>query len=157
ELAPGELAALEVAVAVANTAGDAASARRHLQTALTLRPGDLAIRRTLGIVLDKLHAHAEAEVIWRGILDEIPDDVSALGWRGVCLIALGRRDEARVLLERALALAPDHPDLPFQLALARGETPPTQPLGSVQRLFDDYANRFDAHLQDTLRYQVPQQ
>jgi len=156
ELAPREMFALEVAVAVANGAGDAAAARRHLQSALVLRPGDLAIRRMLGIVLDKLNEHAAAEELWRGILAELPDDVSALGWRGVCLIALGRNGEACVSLERALQLAPEHPDLPFQLARARGETPPSQPLASVRQLFDDYANRFDVHLRDALQYRVPE-
>lgn len=156
ELAPRELVALEVAVAVANSAGDPASARRHLTAALALRPGDPGIRRALGVVLDKLHEHAAAETLWRGILAEHPDDVSALGWLGICLIALGRKDDARAPLQRALELDPGNPNLAFQLALARGETPPTQPLGSIQQLFDDYANRFDLHLQSKLGYQVPQ-
>ena len=156
ELAPHEMLALEVAVAVANGAGDAATARQHLQAALALRPGELGIRRMLGMVLDKLHEHAAAEELWRGILAELPNDVSALGWRGVSLLGLGRNSEARASLEQALQLAPEHPDLPFQLARARGETPPSQPLGSVRQLFDDYANRFDAHLRDTLQYRVPE-
>ena len=155
ELAPRELAALETAVAVANSAGDPASARRHLETALALRPGDLGIRRALGVVLDKLHAHADAEPLWRGILAEHPDDVSALGWLGVCLIGMGRFDEARAPLERALELEPAHATLPFHLAIARGETPAAQPLATVQQLFDDYANRFDAHLEGKLQYRLP--
>lgn len=156
ELAPREIGALETAVAVANGAGDAATARRHLESALALRPGDLAIRRALGQVLNTLHAHAEGEPLWRGILAELPDDVAALGWLGVTLIGLGRRDEARAPLERALALDPAHPSLAFHLSIARGETPPTQPLGTVQHLFDDYANRFDAHLEGKLQYRLPQ-
>ena len=155
ELAPRELVALEVAVSVATTAGDARNACRYLEMALALRPDDVAIHRSLGVALERLNEHARAETHWRAVLDKFPADTSALGWLGSCLIALERKDEARVLLERALELAPDHPNLPFHLAIARGETPPAQPSGIIQQLFDDYAGRFDQHLEDVLQYRTP--
>jgi len=155
ELAPGEIEALEIAVAVANSAGDTARARQYLEAALTLRPGDFAIRRALGIALDKLHAHVEAEQLWRGVVADHPDNVAALGWFAVSLIALKRNAEAVEVLERALLLEPGNPGLSFHLTLARGETPTTQPIGTVQQLFDEYARRFDQHLEGKLHYQLP--
>jgi predicted TPR repeat methyltransferase len=155
ELAPQEMSAIEIAVAVANAADDAVTAQRHLQAALALRPGDIAISRALGMCLNKQRRFAEAEPHWRSVLAVIPDDVSALGWLGICLMGLNRKQEARALLERAKTLSPDHPTLPFYLAVARGETPPTQPREMVQQLFDAYANRFDKHLVEDLNYRVP--
>jgi predicted TPR repeat methyltransferase len=156
ELAPMEMSALEVGVAIANAAGDSASAQRHLEAALALMPGDIRIRRSLGICLDKQGQYSEAEGHWRAVLAQTPDDPSALGWLGTCLIGLDRKEEASALLERALALAPNHPTLSFHLAIARGETPKTQPAGMVQQMFDAYASRFDAHLVGQLKYHVPE-
>ena len=156
ELAPREMGALEVAVAVSNSIGDSAGARRYLEMALALRPDDLSIRRTLGMVLEKLRLPGEAIVHWQAILAVHPEDISALGWLGICYAALGRTSEAIAALEKSLQLNPDHPELRFHLAIARGETPPQQPLGTVQQLFDDYAGRFDAHLQGTLNYRLPE-
>jgi predicted TPR repeat methyltransferase len=155
QLAPRELVAIEVAVSVATNAGDAKSACRYLKAALELQPDDVAIHRALGIALDRVRAYDEAEPHWRAVLAVYPDDASALGWLGTCLISLGRSDEALPLLERALELAPDHPNLPFHIALARGETPAKQPDGMIQQLFDGYADRFDQHLEGMLQYRMP--
>jgi len=155
ELAPIDMGALEVAVAVANSAGSPATARRHLEAALILRPHDIAIRRALGAALERMQLYAEAVEQWQIILAELPDDVGALGWLGHCLLALGRKDEARKALERALELNPDHPSLAFHLALARGETPTSQPISLVQQLFDEYAGRFNVHLEGRLHYRLP--
>lgn len=154
ELAPQEMTALEVAVAVANAAGDVVSAQRHLQTAHALRPGDTAISRALGMCLDKQGRYGEAEAHWRAVLAENPDDASALGWLGLCLIGLKRKDEACAVLERAITLWPDNKSLPYHLAVARGETPRTQPREMIQQLFDGYANRFDTHLVEQLKYRL---
>ncbi len=155
ELAPQEMTALEIAVAVANAAGDAVTAQRHLQTALALRPGDTSISRALGICLAKQGHYDESEAHWRSVLDENPNDPSALGWLGTCLNGLDRKDEACVVLERAVALWPDNTSLPFHLAIARGEMPRTQPKEMMQQLFDSYAGRFDQHLVEQLKYDVP--
>ena len=155
KLAPAEMGALEIAVAVANAVGDPATAKRHLETALALRPGDIGIRRALGIALERLRRYEESIVQWRAILAAVPEDVSALGWLGLCLLALDRKSEACAVLERAMELNPDHTNLAFHLAVARGETPATQPVGLVQQLFDEYANRFDLHLEGALKYRVP--
>ena len=154
ELAPQEMAALEVAVAVANAAGDVVTAQRHLQTAQALRPGDASISRALAMCLDKQNRYAESEPQWRAVVAAHPDDAQALGWLGLCLIGLHRKYEARGVLERAIALWPDNKGLPFHLAVARGETPSTQPKEMVQQLFDGYANRFDQHLVEKLNYRV---
>ena len=52
----------------------------------------------------------------------------------------------------------DHPDEAvrrFHAAVARGETPPTQPAPLVAELFDGLAERFEKHLVGRLQYRVP--
>ncbi|MFP5076538.1 methyltransferase domain-containing protein [Rhizobium sp. YIM 134829] len=70
----------------------------------------------------------------------------------------GRKEAAAAALDKVLALSPD--DL-FGAGLKRavllGEAPPAQaPSAYVARLFDDYADRFDAALVERLDYTVPQ-
>lgn len=155
-LAPRDLATIEVAVAVANETGDTAAAQRHLQTALALRPADISIGKALALSLSRQRLFVEAEPHWRRALAQYPDDPFVLGWLGASLIGLERRTEACPLLERAIELAPDNPALRFNLAIARGETPRTQPIELVERLFDDYAARFDRQLVEGLDYHVPE-
>ncbi len=154
-MAPTNIAALEVAVAVAYSAGELATAQRHLQSALALKPNDASIHRALGKCLDELNLHAEAEPHWRAVLAQVPDDALAWGWLGGCLIELDRKEEARTALQRALELMPDDPNLQFFLALANGETPRTQPREVMRELFDKYAVRFDKELVGGLKYRVP--
>ena len=154
-LSPQDLKTLEIAIAIANAAGDEATALRHLQSAHALRPSDPAISVALGVALGKQARYAEAEGHWRHALAANPDDPFTLAWLGMCLIGLARKDEARAVLEHADAQLPGNPTLQFYLALARGETPRTQPGALTQGLFDDYAGRFDVELVGRLRYRVP--
>jgi predicted TPR repeat methyltransferase len=156
ELAPANIPALAVAVAVAEAADAPALALRHLQNAAVLRPGDTSIRRSLGRNLTRQGRYAEAESHLRAVLDAFPEDLPALKWLSSCLLELGRREEAGGLLQRIQTLAADEPTLPYYLALARGETPPTAPPGMTREIFDNYADRFDAHLLGALQYRVPQ-
>ena len=146
ELAPQEMPTLEIAIAIANAAGDDATALRHLQSAHALRPADPAIAVALGVALGKQARYAEALGHWRTALAGNPDDPFTLAWLGMCLIGLDRKDEARAVLEHADARLPGNPTLQFYLAIARGETPPTQPGALTEGLFDAYAGRFDVEL-----------
>ena len=155
-LAPDNLAALEVAVAVANNARDPTTATAHLRAALALRPEDPSIRRALALTLTQQQLCTEAETHWRVLLEHEPDDVGALRGLASCVITLQRNAEALPLLQRVREIAGSDPNLEFHLALARGETPPRQPDDMVRSLFDDYAQRFDKHLVGGLKYHVPQ-
>ena len=155
ELAPQEMPTLEIAIAIANAASDDATALRHLQSAHALRPADPAIAVALGVALGKQARYAEALGHWRMALAGNPDDPFTLAWLGMCLVGLDRKDEARAVLEHADAQLPGNPTLQFYLAIARGETPPTQPGALTEGLFDAYAGRFDVELVGQLKYRVP--
>jgi len=155
EMAPTDLVALEIAVAVADAAGDLATVQRHLLSAAAIRPNDASIERALGKCLAERGLHAEAVAHWRAVLAMSPDDAFAWGWLGGCLIDLNRMEEAREALQRGLDLLPGEPSLEFHLAIASGETPRTQPKEIMQELFDKYATRFDTELVGSLKYRVP--
>ncbi|HET7064935.1 MAG TPA: tetratricopeptide repeat protein [Rudaea sp.] len=155
EMAPADLMALEIAVAIAEGAGDLATMQRHLQSAAAIRPNDASIQRALGKCLADRGLHAEAVAHWSAVLAISPDDALAWGWLGGCLMALERTQEARDALQRGLELLPGEPSMEFHLAIARGETPRTQPKEIMQELFDKYAPRFDAELVGALKYRVP--
>jgi len=155
EMAPTDLVALEIAVAIADAAGDLATVQRHLQSAAAIRPNDASIERALGKCLAERGMHAEALPHWRAVLAMSPDDALAWGWLGGCLIELDRKEEARAAFKRGLELMPGEPSFEFHLAIASGETPRTQPKEIMQELFDKYAARFDTELVGSLKYRVP--
>ena len=155
DLAPAEMPPLETAIAVADAAGNPELARTHLRSALALQPDNLVLRRALGICLTNLGRPAEAEEYWRTLLTEHPGDPVSTRYHGLTLLLLGRKDEARTLFEQALQKDPGNTLLQFDVAVARGETPPTQPQEMVRGIFDGYASYFDRHLVGTLKYGVP--
>lgn len=155
ELSPRDMTTLEIAVAIANAAGDNATSLRHLHSAHALRPADNRIGLALAAGLTKQGRYAEAEGHWRRALAGNPDDPFVLMRLGICLIQLDRKAEARAALERADGQLPGNRALQFYVAIARGETPRTQPGSIAQALFDDYADRFDMELVGQLKYRVP--
>jgi predicted TPR repeat methyltransferase len=61
-------------------------------------------------------------------------------------------------LERRVTPTADAAELQFALASAmRVMPPPSVPLPSLAKLFDEYAGRFDDHLRGRLQYRVPEQ
>lgn len=155
ELAPNDLRVLEVAVAVANQAGSAADAERHLRAANALRPDDAAIASALAFCLSTLKRFSEAEPFYRRALAADPRNPRTLANLGECLNELEKKNEAIACYERALRELPGNATLEFHLALVRGETPLTQPNEMTQVLFDEYSGRFDKHLAGELKYRVP--
>jgi protein O-GlcNAc transferase len=75
-----------------------------------------------------LHRHgrlAEAEAIYRRVIDNNPDHADSLQLLGALSLQLGRADEAIALLRRAVEVNPAYPEARNNLAIAlqkRGET-----------------------------------
>jgi predicted TPR repeat methyltransferase len=64
----------------------------------------------LAILLQKGDQLAEAQELYRRVLDTVPDHPRALHYSGVLAHQQGRNGEAVALVERSLALAPDQAD-----------------------------------------------
>jgi len=83
------------------------------------------------------------------------DDQSAAAWsaRGGLLLLVHQEQEAVRSFERAIALGADESLHRFYLASVRGDTTPAQPPRAyVEALFDQYADNFEQHLTEVLRY-----
>ncbi len=101
---------------------------------------------------------AEACEILRQTVTEAPLWAPAWKLLGDALVALDDAGGARLAYEEVVRLDPGGA-LGAMLDLARlGALPPRDAMqpGYVAALFDDYADRFDAHLVDALAYRGPQ-
>jgi Flp pilus assembly protein TadD len=96
-----------------------AQAAMLLRRALSLEPGRNSIREGLGRAEFALGHHEQAAGLFGDVLEDCPDNDYAHYALGRCLLALGRRDEARRHLRLAQALVP-HSDL-YREALAGEE------------------------------------
>lgn len=155
DLAPNERPPLQGAIRIAHAAGHAQVALDYLQKARALWPDDLDFERQTGTVLTNLRHYDQAEAVWRGLLAKHPDDLLAQVNFAMTLIGMDRRDEAQRLMQDAQRAHPDNRTVAFMLAVARGETPASQPDDVVQGIFDGYASHFDTHLVGRLKYGVP--
>ncbi|TCM56110.1 putative TPR repeat methyltransferase [Rhizobium sp. PP-F2F-G48] len=101
--------------------------------------------------------HAEAADLMRQALERVPD--WAAGWFRLAEHEekAGEREAAAASLARVLDLNPDDMfGARLKRAVLGADTVPGQaPSAYVARLFDDYADRFDAALVERLDYTVP--
>jgi predicted TPR repeat methyltransferase len=166
------LAPLETALAAQPDDGEAWHHRavalgelgRHEQAvqafdrALAAGTENAAVHYRRGLALAALERQAEAAQAWERALAFDDQFVPAWVDLGSLLRDLGQHERALPCLERALALGADDPMLRFQVAALRDaqQAPEAPPREYVQRLFDGYAEGFDAHLVGTLGYRTPQ-
>lgn len=109
----------------------------------------------LAASLSAIGQHDPAENLLRGAVQADPQHAEAWYGLGRSLLARGRTAEAIDALEQARRLQPDDPVIAHLLAAARGEVPERVEADYVQRLFDDFAPRFEQTLVEKLNYGVP--
>ncbi|WP_137920208.1 tetratricopeptide repeat protein [Hydrogenophaga sp. 2FB] len=123
-----------------------------------LRLGVSTAQLWLSLAMCLLHLEQPAEAL--DALDRAlalePTLVEAWSQRGNLLREMGRNAEAARCFEQALAHGGEETLHRFYLASVRGEpaVPPEPPRGYVEALFDDYADDFQSHLLEHLKYQA---
>jgi predicted TPR repeat methyltransferase len=124
---------------------------------LARAPGSAAAWRLHGQTLRSLGRHAECEASFRRALSADPGDGAAWSQLGQWLKDTGRAADARHAFERAVACGDDAAlNGYFLAALGAAEAPDLTPPAYVRALFDGYADGFDEHLVEVLRYRAPQ-
>ena len=149
--------------------GRAGEAVGAYEKAARLNPNSADLQRDRATALSEVRAFEAAIGAARRAVELAPEQAEAAHCLGVVLAAAadqaggaageaaaGRKAEAIGAYERALALRPGVAEWEFELAVLRGDTPPTAPDAYVKALFDEYALRFEHHLVDLLHYDVPQ-
>jgi tetratricopeptide (TPR) repeat protein len=91
--------------------GDAAGALNYTQNLLEADPENLALKMTLAAVYAGSQQYAEAETVYRDLVADMPELQEA--WIGLIrsLTVQGRAEEAQGVLEDALNVLPNAPDL----------------------------------------------
>lgn len=108
-----------------------------------------------GIALHMLGRSGEAEAAYRTALGIDPNNSLALKHLGVLLQERGELEGAAECFRKLVEADPQDDVARHMLAATTGEMTPGAPPGYVTRLFDDYADRFDAHL-NQISYRVPE-
>jgi predicted TPR repeat methyltransferase len=111
----------------------------------------------VGVLYNKMSRPADALRCFDRAIEISPNLLAAWINRGNALEALGRKDEAIASLKRALEIDPESNVAKFSLAVITGSRDTTTaPPEYVSKLFDEYAENFDFHLVNVLKYSTPQ-
>jgi predicted TPR repeat methyltransferase len=155
ELAPGYITAFFNLAIIKKQQGQFSEAISIFQHALTLDPDDPEIYYNLAIALTEAGKPEEAVRNYYQAIKVNPDYPEAWGNLGFLLVLKGRTDEAIDAFTRVVELADDHLSAKHMLAALKGETPDFAPREYVTSLFDNYAEKFDQHLAENLKYKTP--
>ena len=122
------------------------------------RPRDARLRLAIGQALQHLDRPLEALQAYEHALALEPRLGTAWTLRGHLLRQAGRLADASVCFNEAIACGEDVESHRYFLgALGLGALPRAAPRAFVRELFDEYADRFDSELVDTLRYRGHEQ
>ena len=122
------------------------------------RPRDARLRLAIGQTLQHLDRPLEALQAYEQALAIDPRLGPAWTLRGHLLRQAGRLADASVCFNQAIACGEDAPSHRYFLgALGLGALPDAAPPAFVRGLFDEYAERFDNELVDTLHYRGHEQ
>lgn len=128
------------------------SCRRALQ----IKPDNAKVYNNLGHILYSLNRLDEAEASCRRALQIKPDYANAYGTLGEVLRDQGKLDEALACFQQKARLMPGDDAVQHQIASMIGKNTERAPVQYIEKVFDDYADRFDTHLQQVLKYEVPE-
>jgi predicted TPR repeat methyltransferase len=141
---------------ILNDMGRINEAEACYQRALQLKPDYAEAHNNLGLSLHKLCRLTEAEANFRRALQLKPDCAEMYGNLGGVLKDQGRLDESLACLQQQTMLAPGNSTAQHLIASMTGTNTERAPVQYVESVFDGYANNFDTHLQQTLKYEAPE-
>ena len=127
-----------------------------LHKASALLPEDAEIQNNIGNALSDMGRADEAEARYRLALVLNPDFFGAYGNLGGMLRTQGKLNEALACFQEQLRLAPGDTVIAHHIAAITGSNTECAPEQYVEKVFDEYAEEFDAHLQKVLRYEAPE-
>ncbi|MEN6376039.1 MAG: tetratricopeptide repeat protein [Smithella sp.] len=123
--------------------------------ALAVKPDFPKALYNLGCALQDQGRLDEAIARYEQALAIKPEYAEALYNLGCALQSQGKPDEAARRYRETIKLDPKNKSAEHLLASLTAETTERAPSQYIEKLFDDYANKFDAHLVHDLKYKTP--
>ncbi len=123
--------------------------------ALEIKPDYAEAHSNLGAALKNLGQLDDAVASCHRAIDIKPDFADAYGNLGGALRAQGNLDGALASFQEQIKLAPNNSVAQHHVASLTGNNTERAPVQYVEKLFDDYADKFDIHLQKILQYEAP--
>lgn len=132
-----------------------AEAAAAYRKAIELDPKSHHAHFHFGLLLMQANYVREAEQSFRRALELLPNDINTLGNLASACSRQGKMEEAGKLYEQILQLRPNEAHALHFLNMLNGQEAQTAPQDYVVGLFDGYAEKFDRHLVEGLRYRAP--
>ena len=154
-IAPRSATALVNLGTALDALGRGAEAEKSYRRAIEADPRFAPAQHNLGVVLKARGDIDGAISAYRWAADLDPEFAVTHYNLGVALNEAGAKTEAAECFRRALDRDPGMSAAAHLLASLSGATTPSAPSDYVAQLFDDYAERFDAHLTGELGYVAP--
>jgi predicted TPR repeat methyltransferase len=126
-------------------------------TAIAIAPDYAVALNNLGGALQRVGRFAEAAGHYQRAITLNPEYIDAIYGLGTVLNSIDRPDEALTCFRRIAAIQPGHGVALHMIAALTGQPADSAPDAYVTNVFDSYADTFDTHLPEILRYQTPQQ
>lgn len=126
-----------------------------MQQATQLQPKDPEVFNNLGALQEALEQPEHALSSYEHALKLKPDFKPALSNLINLIRRLNMSESLLPMLQRLQALRPGDEQVRFMVAMLSGQSVDHAPAEYVSTLFDHYADRFDAHLQEELGYNAP--
>lgn len=124
--------------------------------ALQVKPDYAEAHSNLGIVLREQGKLDEAVASYRRALSFNPDFADAYGNLGLVLSEQGKLSEALACFQQQVRLTPGNELAQHQIASLTGMNTERAPEQYVESVFDGYADKFDKHLLQVLKYETPE-
>jgi len=156
EVAPENVDARIGLAAALEMAGEADQGTELLQLAVDEEPSSARLHNALGAHLLRQDDRDRSIRHLQKAVELDPDFVDPFMTLGNLHLKMGDKQRALVCYRRVLELQPES-GAAHLVAMLEGESPARAPSEYVAKLFDQYADRFDAHLVQGLSYNVPEQ
>ncbi len=127
---------------------------RCFSEALAIDPDSADLHSGLGLALEGLGRREDAISRFRRAVALRPDHVDGHLYLGNALLSQGDRSQALACYGEIVRLQPDH-GVRHLVAALSGEDTERAPDTYVEELFDNFAERFDSDLVESLKYNVP--
>jgi predicted TPR repeat methyltransferase/protein involved in temperature-dependent protein secretion len=132
-------------------------AKTHYLKALNMHPADIQILFNLGVISVQQGQINQAIEYYLRALNEDANQFEVHNNLGVAYLAVKDRQKALQHFQEALRIQPNNEAMQhLKNVLSLDKHITFSPPEYIQHLFDSYADHYDAHMKQTLKYQVPQ-